>query len=155
MTWRSRATATATATATSEPVVVPTAAPTSAPPVPTPTPSPALQRVNSNLTWSYDSSSKGTKFTTLTLSGVPKGATIEVRCSGKGCPRKTWVKKNAPAKLSLTVFRNKTLRRGATLEVRTLATGAIGKVVRLKIGAKRPAQTVLCLSPGAKSPARC
>ena len=38
---------------------------------------------------------------------------------------------------------------GATLEVRILRDGMIGKVVRLKIGENRPAQTVLCLARGA------
>ena len=83
------------------------------------------------------------------MGSIPRGATVEVRCSGKGCPRKTWVKRNAPSRLSLTVFRNKRLKVGATLEVRILRDGMIGKVVRLKIGKKRPAQTVLCLAPGA------
>ena len=94
-------------------------------------------------------------FTSLNVGSIPRGATVEVRCSGKGCPRKTWVKRNAPSRLSLTVFRNKRLKVGATLEVRILRDGMIAKVVRLKIGKKRPVQTVLCLAPNTTTPRRC
>jgi hypothetical protein len=157
-------TATPTRTPSATATAVPTAMPTTAPPAataapaaatPAPTAAPALERVTSNVTWNFNRTRAGTKFTSLNVASIPRGARVEVRCSGKGCPRKSWVKRNAPSRLSLTVFRNKRLKVGATLEVRILRDGMIGKVVRLKIGKKRPAQTVLCLEPGASKPARC
>ena len=86
------------------PVVVPTAAPTVAPAA---TAVPRPQPVNSNLTYRYSRGSQGTKLTSLVLAAIPRGATVEVRCSGKGCPRTTWVKRDAPPRLVLSVFRNR------------------------------------------------
>jgi len=64
---------------------------------------------------------KGTKLKTLRATGVPKGATITVTCTGKGCPKKRYVKANAPATVDLSAFRK--LPGTATLKVTATLDG--------------------------------
>jgi hypothetical protein len=53
-------------------------------------------------------------------------------------------------------LRRSRLRPGATIEVRVLLPGAIGKVVRLKLRRSAPpTRTVRCLAPGRQVPHGC
>ena len=47
------------------------------------------------------------------------------------------------------------LRRGAVLEVRLVAAGFLGRVVRFSVARDRVRTATLCLAPGPRTPARC
>ena len=50
-----------------------------------------------DVTFKLTATGKGTKLKTLRATGVPKGATVTVTCKGKGCPKKSYVKRGAPS----------------------------------------------------------
>jgi hypothetical protein len=90
----------------------------------------------------------------------PPGASIDLRCSGRGCPfsRRTHKVGGNGKPVNLTrLFRNARLRVGAKIEVRITASGRIGKVVRFTMrSSKLPTRKELCLPPGSKRPrSRC
>jgi PKD repeat protein len=88
---------------------------------------------------------------------APRGATVRVRCRGRGCPRRTMVARAVSAVRSV---RMRGLERryaaGAVIEVFVTARGHVGKYVRFTIrrGAA-PARQDLCITPNAKRPSRC
>jgi len=85
----------------------------------------------------------------------PGNATVEVRCSGGGCPFGT---RTVKLKRKRTVsfnrqFRNRRLKPGVKVEVRITAPGRIGKVVRYTMGrGTLPKRAILCLKPGKGKP---
>jgi Ca2+-binding RTX toxin-like protein len=89
----------------------------------------------------------------LTAREFPKGTRIELRCKGGGCPFKRVVRKvkgRRAVKLN-GAFRNRTLARGATVEVRLTRSARIGRVLRFKIGAPgTPSVEFKCLPPGGR-----
>ena len=101
-----------------------------------------------------------TTITRLRFSGVPRGAALELRCTGRGCPfaakRTTKVVKGTIDGLVL-LGRHARLRAGQTLEARVTAPGHQGAVIRYRFRkGKRPTVTTLCLPAGASKPqARC
>jgi Ca2+-binding RTX toxin-like protein len=102
-----------------------------------------------------------TKFKELEARNVPAGATIEIRCSGKGCPysKKSRTQKVAAAKVNLRrkfKLKDAALKPGAKLEVRITAPLSVGKVVSFKIRDKKlPKSKTLCLPPGAAKGVAC
>ena len=102
-----------------------------------------------------------TKFKQLEALNVPAGATIELRCSGRGCPfaRKSKPQKSAAAKVNLRKkfkLKKTALKPGAKLEVRITAPASVGKVVSFKIRDKKlPKSKTLCLPPGATKGEAC
>jgi len=94
----------------------------------------------------------------LRLRRLPSGASVQLRCSGRGCPfnRKSAGRPRRNALNALPAFgRRRTVAAGATLEVRITAPGRIGKVVRYTArSGKLPKVAALCLRPGARSPQR-
>jgi hypothetical protein len=102
-----------------------------------------------------------TKFEQLDARNVPAGATIEIRCSGRGCPfaKKSRKQATAAAKVNLRKkfkLRNAALKPGAKLEVRITAPLSVGKVVSFKIRDKKlPKSKTLCLPPGATKGVAC
>ena len=98
-----------------------------------------------------------TRVRRLTIRAIPKGAVVEVRCRGRGCPYKR--KRLAPrtATLDLTKsLRRARLRPRAVLEIRITLKDRIGKVVRYTVRSKgKPKVTTLCLAPGATTPKTC
>jgi hypothetical protein len=120
-----------------------------------------VPRVGGAVTNSWSVS--GAKLTVLVLkaTGVPKGATIKLTCSGKRCPLKKSksikVKKAGTVDLRKALGKKaRTFRAGQTLIIRITAPGTIGKEIRfpLKRG-KIPKGTVLCVQPGAKKATKC
>jgi Ca2+-binding RTX toxin-like protein len=89
----------------------------------------------------------------LTAREFPRGTRIELRCKGGGCPFKRVVRKvtgRRAVKLS-GAFRNRTLARGATVEVRLTRSARIGRVLRFKMGAPgTPSVEFKCLPPGGR-----
>jgi hypothetical protein len=104
-----------------------------------------------------------TKVTKLRITKLRKGMRIQLRCSGKGCPkalRKGKVKKvrvkKSGRKDFTKLFKRARLKPGAVLDVRVLQTGAIGRVDKFKVrNRKEPKRTPRCLPPGAKKPRAC
>ena len=93
----------------------------------------------------------------LRISDIPAGATVQLRCRGKGCPfkRKRFPVRNGRADASKAVRKGK-LRRGTRIQVRITKPGAIGKVVIYEVPKKGlPRGRVRCLPPGATKPATC
>jgi hypothetical protein len=109
----------------------------------------------------YAAHRKGGKARIRRLSVIrpPDGATVTVRCRGKGCTFKRRRQVAAPGTSELSFaadLRKAKLRRGAVVEVWITRSGMRGKVVRLRVGrgAKMSAQT-LCVEPGSKKPGGC
>ena len=99
--------------------------------------------------------------TRLKVADVPAGATVEVRCKGRGCPYAKRARRFKRGKDSVNLLerfglRGAKLRPRAVLEVRVRAHAAIGKVVRFKIRSRKiPRTKGLCLRPGAGAPSKC
>jgi len=93
-----------------------------------------------------------TRVARLVVARAPVGATVEIRCSGSGCPFK-----DLPATLSLTrMFAGAKLRPGTTVTVLVDAPGMIGRVFQYRIRtARAPLRKLLCLPPAAAKPAPC
>jgi hypothetical protein len=97
----------------------------------------------------------------LLARNVPAGATLEIRCKGRGCPfkRKTRAQAKAVARLNLVkAFKlgRARLRPKAVLEVRITAPASVGKAVVFRIrDLKLPTSRNLCLPPGAAKGVEC
>jgi hypothetical protein len=91
------------------------------------------------LTFKLSATGKGTKLRSLRATGVPKGATVTVVCSGKGCPRKRLVKRDAGATVDLAAFRR--LPTTAKLTVTVTKDGAKAVHVLRTRTAKAPRTT--------------
>jgi hypothetical protein len=105
-----------------------------------------------NVTVSYFARSLGrrnTRFTRLSVRGVPKGATVRVTCS-KGCSRKAVTFRRSGA-ISLMRFARRPLRVGTKLSVRVTRAGTLGVVKTLTVRAsKRPGIATTCLDLAGK-----
>jgi hypothetical protein len=107
-------------------------------------------------------SRKGARIKRLTVR-APYGATVLVRCRGRGCPFKrtsmTLARagaKTPSATLRVRKLERRLLRGGASVKVLVSRKGEIGKYTAFRIRtAKPPLRTDLCLSPGASAPSEC
>jgi hypothetical protein len=91
----------------------------------------------------------------LVVRSIPAGATVDVRCRGRGCPRRRWVRP-ASGKLSLRPFAGRRLGVGLVLQIRVTQPGAVGQVFLLTIRSGRiPLVKQRCLPIGATRPTRC
>jgi sugar lactone lactonase YvrE len=93
----------------------------------------------------------------LRIARVPRGAKVQLRCSGRGCPFKRRAvrvrRRNADASKAT---RKGKLRKGAVIQVRITKPGMIGKVVLYRVPKNGlPVGRIRCLPPGANKPARC
>ena len=97
----------------------------------------------------------------LAARNVPAGATVEVTCSGRGCPRKarkqTFKVTRQTARLNVAkAFGKAKLRLRARVEVRILRPGFVGRVLRFTVRRSAvPQLSNLCMAPGARSPGAC
>jgi virginiamycin B lyase len=99
-----------------------------------------------------------TRVTRLRVTAIPAGGAVNIVCRGRGCPfaRRRFAPGRTRAVKATRDFRRARLRSGAVLEVRIVAPGAVGKVVRYTIRRHAiPRGRVLCLPPGASRPAAC
>lgn len=100
-----------------------------------------------------------TRIALFVVRDVPVGAVVEIRCRGRGCPKKKSRRLvgTGAKELRFTAYLAKSkLRRGAVIEVRITLADHIGKLVRYQFRANRlPKSTVLCLTPGQTAPAAC
>jgi hypothetical protein len=110
--------------------------------------------------------SRGIKVRLLSVTG-PVGATVHIRCSGRGCPlkRTSTVVERGNAGTSLPAgsglvrikrFRNRLLRTGAIVRVLVVKQGAVGKYTRLRIRkGKPPARVDRCVTSVKSRPFPC
>lgn len=118
-------------------------------------------RINVTLAFDGTRGAKSSTFTLLQVKGAPSGATVDVTCRGKGCPKRKGkavrlTKPNAPSTLSLKPWLKKSLRVGTILKVTVTKPGSFGMVKTFKIRAdQRPLITTTCLQPNSKSRASC
>jgi hypothetical protein len=105
----------------------------------------------------------GARIKSLTVQ-APYGATVRVRCRGRGCPfhgsSKTLAlvgKAKTPSKtLRIKKLEHRLLRAGASIKVLVSRSGEVGKYTRFLIRrGKPPRRTDLCLLPGVTEPAEC
>jgi hypothetical protein len=86
---------------------------------------------------------------------APRGSRIEVRCRGRGCPRRRQVRRARRRAMRFRAF-ERTLRAGVVLEVFVTRSGRIGKYVSFKIRAGRPPlRRDRCVMPGKRVPRAC
>jgi PKD repeat protein len=102
----------------------------------------------------------GARFTRFTVE-APSGATVEVRCRGRGCPRRRQVRKaRAPEATAARLLRfrrfERRYRAGAVIRIFVTKPGTIGKYTSFRIRkGKAPKRRDLCMLPGAKLPSPC
>jgi hypothetical protein len=105
---------------------------------------------------------KGKRFTLnfLVLRAVPKGATAQIFCRGKGCPfraskQATKVSKGEIDIARVLSMRQRKLRAGQTLEVGVTAPNLNGRVVSFPLTAgKTPVSAAQCRPLGSTKPKR-
>jgi hypothetical protein len=128
------------------------------PPLPQPAPPPPPQKIDSGVSFGWSAGKRWTVNSRLSVRDVPAGASVQLLCRGRGCPgsrKPVRVSKSARADVH-RLLRHRRLRPGARLEVRVTRADMIGKVVRFHVRrGHTPSWQVLCLPPGAASPARC
>jgi hypothetical protein len=95
----------------------------------------------------------------LTVRSIPAGGAVVVACRGGGCPfatKATKLKQGQKREALAGLFKGRSLRAGATLDVRVTATGLVGRVHRFQMRRnKEPSDSVLCLMPGSKRATKC
>ena len=114
-------------------------------------------RINVTIAFDGTRNAKSSTFTLLQLKGAPSGASVDVVCSGKACPKRKGkatrlTKPNAPSTLSLKPWLKKPLRVGTVLKVTVTKPGSFGMVKTFKVRAnQRPLITTTCLEPNSKT----
>jgi hypothetical protein len=92
----------------------------------------------------------GTRNVRLVVKKFLKGAVVEVRCHGRGCPPRTVKRTVRRATENLqSALGSRVLRRGARVEVRVTSASRIGRLLRFRFSkAGEPDVDFLCLPPG-------
>jgi hypothetical protein len=93
----------------------------------------------------------------LRMSGLLIGTRVSVRCQANGCPFHSRTVHAQHGRVALeSLFRNRALRPGTTIEIRAVAAGLTGQVIRLQVRrGQQPRRTDLCLAPAASAPTHC
>jgi hypothetical protein len=98
--------------------------------------------------------SSGAHIDLLTVS-APKGAKVNIRCKGRGCPYKSKSTKSKGKRIDVRKMR-RGFRAGAVIDIRVTKTNTIGKFVRITIrDDQRPKRVDRCLTPGKSKPVGC
>ncbi len=85
-----------------------------------------------------------------------QGATVKIRCSGSGCPRKTAVSTRARKALVRVRWLERRLRTGTRLYVAVTKPGFIGRYERILLRRKKePLRRMSCLYPGESTARKC
>ena len=99
----------------------------------------------------------GTRFRVLSID-APPGATVTVRCKGRGCPFKASSRSaRAAQKLRIRKLEGRLLRSGTTIRIFVTKAGTVGKYTSLRIrGGKPPRRSDRCLMPESNTkPVQC
>jgi hypothetical protein len=146
---------------------VPELVPSPAAPAPTPAPTGTVLDNSKSLRWMRPFpivrirgwlTPRGARVTVLTVR-APRGARIKVRCTGRGCPRRSLARSTAGARSAALVHLRpyeRHLSGSLRIEISVTRTGYVGKrtVILLRRG-KAPARRDLCLYPGARKAKVC
>jgi virginiamycin B lyase len=132
----------------------------------------AAPLVGGALTWRFQVGLRFTRVASLVLRGVAAGASVEVRCQGRGCPfASVGVRRSGRVLLACRhghcrrhraaageyplawLLGGAGIRPGATLSVRAVRDGSVGKEFdfRIRRGAS-PRVRISCLAPGTSKP---
>ena len=134
-----------------------------------PVPTNVIGTITSTMQWAFYYTPGFTKVRNLVVNGVSPGATVLVRCSGKGCPfahRATVLTKRAQCGrktkgMCLTLgsfeitpgFQSHKLRVGVRITVEIVRPSWVGKFYRFTVRSKRgPRIQIGCLAPGGSVP---
>jgi hypothetical protein len=122
-------------------------------------------RINVTTTFLFSAHRSFTRFTSLAVKEVPRGATVTATCRGRGCPTHkvkgkrravTFTKRNASGSVTLKPWLRKRLPVGTVLTATVTKPGFVGMVKTLTLRRSKPPRVVTsCLAPGAKKPTRC
>jgi hypothetical protein len=122
-------------------------------------------RINVTTTFLFAARRTFTRFTSLAVKEVPRGATVTATCRGHGCPTHkvkgkrravTFTKRNASGSVTLKPWLRKRLPVGTRLTATVTKPGFVGMVKTLTVRRSKPPQVVTrCLAPRAKTPSRC
>jgi DNA-binding beta-propeller fold protein YncE len=132
-----------------------------------------LLQINASLTWNFQNFKRYATVSSLDANKVPVGASVDVACTGKGCPQRRTLNATAPqrrcknarhckahaALATVTVhvgpvFKGRHLRYGSKVTVAIVRRGWIGKIYVFSIEPTRPAPLIACLAPGATKPGK-
>lgn len=108
-------------------------------PAPTPSPTPvptAAPADEPELTFASAPGRKSTRLFGLRLLHVPAGSTVTVRCA-KGCPVKTYSKRDATGTVSLKRFTTRALKVGTTIKITLVTPGQATRSGTIRIRARR------------------
>jgi hypothetical protein len=141
---------------TPTPTPIPVATPAAPEPTPVPVPTQnAPARIVPILSFDYRATPRRTRFTRLSVKGVPAGATVKATCP-KGCASKTFTKRNAKGTVSLRRLVRRSLKVGTTITVVVSKPGMLTGVKILRVRARKaPSVATRCLAPGAAKPTVC
>jgi hypothetical protein len=119
----------------------------------------ALPTLSTGVSTKWNVTGKRFVLSQLQISQPPRGAKLEIRCSGKGCPFTHRALKGKTRRGVLNALPSLDRRvhflANQTVEVRISATGFNAKVAQLKLRAGHiPTTTPLCLPPGSSRPRR-
>jgi PKD repeat protein len=99
----------------------------------------------------------GTRFRVLSVN-APQGATVTVRCKGRGCPFKA-SKRSATTSRQVRIrkLERRLLRAGASIRIFVTKPGSIGKYTSITVrGGKPPRRSDRCLMPDSNTkPVKC
>jgi hypothetical protein len=92
----------------------------------------------------------------LVVGKLARGATVDVRCKGEGCPFRSRRLSAKGSSVTLTKLFDSELAPGSSIELRITQAGFVGKVYRFVTRpGKAPRSKVLCLPPGSSKPVAC
>jgi hypothetical protein len=114
-------------------------------------------RITSGVRNLWQVQNRRTQVRVLAIRDAPVGASIRLRCRGRGCPaRLKPIKATGGKMIQLTQFFKRPLASGSIIEIRITAPRFIGKYVRYKMHRRTiPKGTVLCLYSNTSRPAAC
>jgi hypothetical protein len=99
----------------------------------------------------------GTRFRVLSVN-APQGATVTVRCKGRGCPFKASSRSATAARqVRIRKLERRLLRAGSSIKIFVTKPGSIGKYTSIRIrGGKPPRRSDRCLMPDSNTkPVKC
>jgi Bacterial Ig domain/Divergent InlB B-repeat domain len=92
----------------------------------------------------------------LVVKKLARGARVDVRCKGEGCPFRSRRLSAKGSSVTLTKLFDSELAPGSSIELRITQAGFVGKLYRFVTRpGKAPKTTVRCLPPGSSKPVAC
>jgi hypothetical protein len=96
-----------------------------------------------------------TILTAFKVKGIPQGARVVVTCKGRSCPKARFTIKGAGIK-PVKPLSKRRLKVGTVIEIRITKPGYIGRVVQIRIRARKaPSAKQLCLPVGTSKAVAC